>query len=109
MNCFEVQGADSEALINTALVVNNAIADCAGGEGTGMIGNDTLSVTTITQVEAQLDDILASQAPEAVLGAPISWEEVNGTFPESLADGDFLDETDFMGAVNPDAGITGPE
>lgn len=101
-NCVLVQGADAEALINTALVLNNVIADCAGGEGTGNIGNDTLDATTIVQVEAQLDDILASQAPEARLPAPISWVEVNGVYSESLADPDFLDETDFMGAVNPD-------
>lgn len=102
MNCVEVQGADSEALINTALVLNNAVADCAGGMGTGMIGNMTLSATTISQVEAELDDNLASQAAEAMLAEAISWDDVNGAFPESLADGDFLDETDFSGAVNPD-------
>lgn len=101
-NCVEVQGADSEALINTALVVNNAIADCASGEGTGNIGNATLDATTIVQVNAQLDENLASQAAEARLSAPISWTEINGIYSESLADGDFLDETDFIGAVNPD-------
>lgn len=101
-NCVEVQGADSEALINTALVLNNIIADCAGGAGTGNIGNNTLDATTISQVEANLDDNLASQAPEAVLSAPVSWTEINGIYSESLADEDFLDETDFIGAVNPD-------
>jgi len=101
-NCVEVQGADAEALINTALVLNNVIADCAGGPGTGNIGNDTLDATTIVQVEAQLDDILASQAPEALLSAPIDWVEVNGVYSESLADQDFLDETDYLGALNPD-------
>lgn len=101
-DCILVEGADSEALINTALVVNNAIADCQGGDGTGNIGNDTLSAQTIVQVEAQLDDNLASQAPEALLDAPLDWVEINGIFSESLADPDFLDETDFIGAVNPD-------
>ena len=101
-NCVLVQGSDAEANINTALVVNNAIADCAGGVGTGNIGNNTLDATSISQVEADLDDNLASQAPEAILDAPISWTEINGIYSESLADGDFLDETDFIGAVNPD-------
>lgn len=100
-NCVSIRGADSEAIINTALVLNNVIADCAD-QGVGNIGNATLSATTIFPVEAQLDANLASQAPEAVLSAPINWTEVNGAFPESVADTDFLDATDFIGAVNPD-------
>lgn len=107
-DCILVEGTDSAALLNTALVVNNAIADCAGGTGTGNISvvtdgnNDDLDATTITQVEAQLDANLASQAPEAILAAPIDWVTINGIYPESTALPDFLDETDFLGAVNPD-------
>lgn len=101
-SCLRVTGADAQALINTALVLNNIVADCAGGDDLGTVGNDTLDATTIFPAAAQLDGNLASQAPEAQLSAPISWTEINGIYSESLADGDFLDETDFIGAVNPD-------
>ncbi|MEM9386975.1 MAG: hypothetical protein AAGA68_18075 [Pseudomonadota bacterium] len=101
-NCLLIEGADSEALINTALVVNNWVADCQGGAGVGVIGNDTLDATTISAVEAQLDMNLASQAPEALLAEPLDWVAINGIFSESLADVDFLEATDFIGAVNPD-------
>ncbi len=101
-NCLLIQGADSEAIINTALVVNNLIGDCQGGAGVGVIGNDVLDATTVSQVEAQLDANLASQAPEALLMAPLDWVAINGIFSDSLADVDFLDATDFIGAVNPD-------
>lgn len=94
--CVLVDGADAEALVNTALVFNNVIADCP------TLGSDTLSQDTVFSVPAALDGNYASQAAEALLDAPIDWAAINEAFPESTADVDFLDPVNFVGAVNPD-------
>jgi hypothetical protein len=65
-------------------------------------GADAVGNATIVVAVPALDAILASQAPEAVLAAPVNWTDVNGTFAESTANTSFLDATDFIGAVNPD-------
>ena len=111
--CAEVDGSDSEALVGTALVFNNWIQDCA--EGVGNYGsltdtNVNLNNGTIVATDAALDDILASQAPEAAGLDPIDWEALGGALavPGSDAedpaafDPSFFDATTFMGAVNPD-------
>ena len=103
--CINVDGSGSEALVSTALVINNWIQDC--GVGTGVhgslsSGNVVFDATTVTETDAQLDDILSSQAPTASGLAPLDWSAINGAYPESVADGDYLDATDYIGAVNPD-------
>ncbi|MCH1610138.1 MAG: hypothetical protein L7S53_02405 [Luminiphilus sp.] len=103
--CINVDGSGSEALVSTALVINNWIQDC--GVGTGVhgslsSGNVVFDATTVTETDAQLDDILSSQAPAASGLAPLDWSAINGAYPESVADGDYLDATDYIGAVNPD-------
>ena len=105
--CVRVNGADSEALSGTALVLNNWIQDCAAGTG----DHGTLSISSggvnldngsITATNAALDSILASQAPEASGLDPLDWTAINGALSDSVADPDFLDSTTFIGAVNPD-------
>ena len=103
--CINVDGSGSEALVSTALVINNWIQDC--GVGTGVhgslsSGNVVFDATTVSETDAQLDDILSSQAPEASGLQPLDWSAINGAYPESVADGDYLDATDYIGAVNPD-------
>jgi hypothetical protein len=103
--CINVDGSGSEALVSTALVLNNWIQDCgqgAGSHGTLSSANVVFDASSITETDAQLDDLLSSQSPEAVGLAPLDWESINGAFPESVADSDYLDSTDFIGAVNPD-------
>ena len=103
--CINVDGSGSEALVSTALVINNWIQDC--GQGAGVFGalsspNVVFDASSVTETDAQLDDILSSQAPEASGLAPLDWEVINGAYPESVADGAYLDSTTYIGAVNPD-------
>ncbi len=103
--CVEVDGADSEALVGTALVLNNWIQDCAAGAGDqGVLSgaNVDLHNGTIAAVFADLDSTAASQADEASGLAPLDWAAINAALPESVADASFLDSTTFIGAVNPD-------
>ena len=107
-SCARITGG-AGANVNTALVFNNWIQDCANdGSGGDLVsadseaGADAVGNATIAVAAPALDAILASQAPEAVLAAPVNWTDVNGTFAESTANTSFLDATDFIGAVNPD-------
>ena len=103
--CINVDGSGSEALVGTALVINNWIQDCGQGEGVhGMLSgsNVAFDASTVVETDAALDALLSSQAPEAAGLVPLDWDAINGIFPESVADGDYLDATDYMGAVNPD-------
>ena len=99
----------SETLVNTALVFNNWIQDCANdGSGGSLVsadsdaGADAVGNATVVVADPALDAILASQAAEAVLDAAINWTEVNAAYSESTANTSYLDATDFIGAVNPD-------
>ena len=103
--CINVDGSGSEALVGTALVINNWIQDC--GQGAGVHGslsgaNVSFDASTVTETDAALDALLSSQAPEASGLSPLDWSAINGAYPESVADGDYLDATDYIGAVDPD-------
>ena len=100
-DCVDVSRATDNA---NALVFNNVIADCAD-EGTGnfYVGGTVKGMeTNIYAVEAELDDNYASQATAAMLDAPIDWADYNAMNAESTADPDYLDATDYLGAVDPD-------
>ena len=100
-DCVDVSRATDNA---NALVFNNIIADCAA-EGTGNFykgGTVKGMESNIHMVEAELDDNYASQAAEAMLDAPIDWADYNAMNSESTADPDYLDATDYLGAVKPD-------
>ena len=107
-SCARIRGG-AETNVNTALVFNNWIQDCAN-DGTGGTlvsadsdaGADAVANDSVVVADPALDAILASQAPEAVLAAPLNWTEINGAYPESTANTSYLDATDFIGAVNPD-------
>ncbi len=103
--CINVAGADSEGLVGTALVINNWIQDCGVGEadqGTLSSSNVTFDTTTVSAVPAALGSLYESLAPEASGLAPLDWTAINGTFSQSVADPDYLDATDYIGAVDPD-------
>ena len=103
--CINVSGADAEALVGTALVINNWIQDCAVGEGdqgTLSSANVNFDTTSVSAVPAALGSLYESLAPEAVLAAPLDWTAINGAFSESVADTNYLDATDYIGAVDPD-------
>jgi hypothetical protein len=103
--CINVDGSGSEALAGTALVVNNWIQDCGQGEGMhGILSgfNVSFDTTTVVETNAALDALLSSQAPEAIGLDPLDWDLINGAYPESVADGTYLDSTDYIGAVDPD-------
>lgn len=95
--CVTVDGAGAQANRNTAIVYDNVIADCDG------FGDDVLDQTSVFAVPAALNDLFASTAAEAKLDAPIDWTAIRGEYGDSVADVDYLDETDYLGAVDPDA------
>ena len=100
-DCVDVSAATDNA---NAMVFHNVIADCAD-EGTGNFyagGTVKGTESNVFAVEAELDDNYASQAAEAMLDAPIDWDDYNAMNSESTADPDYLDATDYLGAVNPD-------
>ena len=102
--CARITGG-SEANVGTSLVFNNWIQDC--GQGSGVHGalsgsNVSFDASTVIEADAALDALLSSQAPEASGLAPLDWDAIKGAFPESVADGSYLDATDYIGAVNPD-------
>ena len=110
--CVFVNGSGAEGNRNMSLAYNNVIADCtdfetindpAGGSDPDPIPDNGLTTTTVFSVAANLDANYASQAAEAQLAAPIDWTAINGTYPESVADTTYLDATDYLGAVDPDA------
>lgn len=107
--CIFVNGSDAQALQNTALVYNNVIVDCGEIGATDFAEDGTPDTTGFSltgpffEVAADLNASYASQAAEAELGAPIDWTAINGTFGESTADPDYLDATDYLGAVDPNA------
>jgi len=103
--CINVDGSGSEALVGSALVINNWIQDC--GQGSGVHGslsgsNVSFDASTVVETDAALDALLSSQAPEASGLSPLDWDAINGAYADSVADGDYLDSTDYIGAVNPD-------
>ncbi|MEM8942967.1 MAG: hypothetical protein AAGC91_12495, partial [Pseudomonadota bacterium] len=101
-----------EANINTALVFNNWIQDCSNTPGAGGTLSNEASVgnSSVIVAAAQLDDILASQAPGAMGIPAIDFDAIAANFNvPSTADGDpqdfdpsFFTATTFIGAVNPD-------
>ncbi|MEM6708396.1 MAG: hypothetical protein AAF648_06390 [Pseudomonadota bacterium] len=105
-----VDGA--EANINTSLVFNNWVQDCANATGTGGLLSNEASVGNASVVveAAALDALYASQAAEASGLTPIDWAAIEASFETpSIAGGDpqdfdssFFDATTYSGAVNPD-------
>lgn len=99
-----VDGA--EANVGTSLVFNNWIQDCANGAGDqGQLANVDMTgaAVNVNPVFASLNTLAASTAPEALLDAPLDWAGINSAFSESVADVNFLDATDYIGAVDPRA------
>jgi len=102
----------AEANINTALVFNNWIQDCANDTGTGgTLSNDSsVGNSTIVVEAAALDSIYASQASAASGIDAIDWDTVSGAYAVPSTSGSdpidfdrsFFDATTYMGAVNPD-------
>jgi len=108
--CARIEdGAENN--INTSLVFNNWIQDCANDGSGGTLSNEASVGNSSVVVEAAaLDVILASQAAAAVGLDPIDWSAISNSFdvPSTASgdprdfDADFFDPTTFMGAVNPD-------
>jgi hypothetical protein len=108
--CAQIEDG-AETNINTALVFNNWIQDCANDGSGGTLSNEaSIGNSSIVVEAAALDEILASQAAGASGIDAIDWEAISNSFAvPSTASGDpqnfdptFFDATTFMGAVNPD-------
>jgi hypothetical protein len=96
--CVKIDGAEVEQnIVDGTLAFVNTIADCPS------FGNDTIAANGTTfQVPAELTASLASGAAEAQLDSPIDWAELQATYSMAPIDMEFLEPTDFIGAVNPD-------
>lgn len=94
--CVAVDGAGAQANIGGSLAMNNVIADCTE------FGDPTLGAVGVSQVDPQLDGNYAAQAPDAS-GVALDIPTFNATYPESTADDNYLDDTDYIGAVDPAA------
>ena len=94
--CVGVDGVNTQANIGTVLAFNNVIANCVE------FGDLTLGAIGVTAVDPLLDGNYAAQAPDAA-GVPLDVPTFNATYLESTADDVFLDDTNYLGAVDPAA------
>lgn len=74
----------------------------AASWGSHPCSNVTFDTTTVSAVPAAFGALYESLAPEASGLAPLDWTAINGTFSQSVADPDYLDATDYIGAADPD-------
>ena len=108
--CVDVEddGVTEENINQGELVFNNVIVNCPTEFGVkpGVVENagedDLLSLanTTVTEADPQLD---GNYQPllGAADGVAIAVPTFNGNFPASTADDAFLDDTDYIGALEP--------
>lgn len=94
--CVAVDGAGAQANIGVALAMNNVIANCVE------FGDPALGAVGVSAVDPQLDGNYASQAPDAA-GVALDIPTFNATYVQSTADDAYLDDTDYIGAVDPAA------
>lgn len=108
--CILVDGGDAQAEQNTHLVVESSILNC-GLSGVGAYDEEAetvdeagfaLTLMGVAMVDPALDDSYIPSAAEASLAEPIDFVTLMGTYGDLTADPEFLDATDYMGAVNPD-------
>ncbi|MEQ9396654.1 hypothetical protein [Haliea sp.] len=87
--------ASRAAQVGTELVYTNVVADCD-------ISGDVVLLPSLVS-DVQLDENYASQASESSAVGALDIENINATYPVSVADPDFFDVTDYAGAVDPNA------
>lgn len=95
-SCVTVTGNGAQNNRNVRTAFTNIISDC------GSFGDSVLTQDTVYATAAALNANYASTATQAQLTAPYDWAAFKTAYPESVADTDYLDATDFLGAVNPD-------
>jgi len=104
-NCVDVDGTGANNNVDTRLVYENVIGDCttfAQDEADAPVAFSGM----IDMVAADLNDLYASQAPEAVLGGSVdlsAYEDDGDVNDNRTADLIFLELTDYAGAVDPAA------
>ena len=95
--------ADTQDNRNISLGVNQFICDDDMTFELAPGGTPSISTTTVASVEPALNALFASTAAEANNIAMTDFDTFNGAFAASNADSGFLDMTDYIGAVDPDA------
>lgn len=95
-SCVTVNGTGAQNNRNVRTAFTNIISDC------GSFGDSVLTQDTVYATAAALNANYASTASQAQLAAPFDWAAFKTAYPESVADTEYLDATDFLGAVNPD-------
>jgi hypothetical protein len=97
-SCVTVSGAPAQALRNTAIAFNNIITNC------GSFGDTVLNQSTVTAINPALSATYVPGVAAATLAAPIDFAAYNLSNPLSSAKTSFLDNTAYIGAVNPTGG-----
>ncbi len=104
-NCVDVDGAGTNGNVDTRLVYENVIGDCttfAQDEN----DDPVVFAGLIDMVAAEINDLYASEAAEAVLGGAVDlspYEDDGDVMDNRTADLDFLEATSYSGAVDPAA------
>ena len=106
-HCASIEGGDSQGEVGNALYLNNWVYDCTNAsdaQGLLVQADFDASAGTINAVAAEgnLGQFYESLSAEASGLDALDWTAINGSLPESVADVEYLDPTDFAGAVNPD-------
>ncbi|MDB3934174.1 hypothetical protein N9393_07580 [Luminiphilus sp.] len=106
-HCASIEGGDSQGEVGNALYLNNWVYDCTNAsdaQGLLVQADFDASAGTINAVAAEgnLGQFYESLSAEASGLDALDWIAINGSLPESVADVEYLDSTDFAGAVNPD-------
>ncbi len=96
-SCVRVASGTTEATRNVSMFFDNVIVNC------GAFGDAVLDQTTVFAVDPALAATYTTAVPQATLAANYAWAAFKAAHTESVADEAFLDATDFLGAVNPDA------
>lgn len=94
--CVKVSGSTTQANRNVSMYFDNVITNC------GAFGDTVLTQTTVFAVDPALAANYTTAVPQAKLSAPYDWAAFKTAHSESVADTEYLDATDYLGAVDPD-------
>lgn len=94
--CVAISGTTTEDRRNVEMYFDNVITNC------GVFGDSVLTQTTVFAVDPALAANYTTAVAQASLGAPYDWAQFKLDHTASVADTDFLDATDYLGAVKPD-------
>ena len=106
-HCASIEGGDSQGEVGNALYLNNWVYDCANAsDAQGLLVqadfDASAGIINAVAAEGNLGQFYESLSAEASGLDALDWTAITGSLPESVADVEYLDSTDFAGSVNPD-------